>query len=181
MVGEQSDSYSVLGNRSITRTFVVRVREDFTGEGTAYVSFEGTAGSGTLSPSVAKCYILPQDGGEGNDVIIEKFPEITLTGLKEKEIYKDNETLTVTAQIPEELSNVRVYVNYEETSDFTLTDNQLKLVLRKPEPGAYYILVSGEYRYGYICRGDLDFYVRDNRDYQATGTFYNLVKGLFYN
>lgn len=118
-------------------------------------------------------YVIKDFGTYTYSVPQIMYPEIKISGIDEKAIYKSNQILSVEAVIPDGLKNVCAYINYEEWNDFSIKDGKVSFNLERPEPGAYNVMITAENCCGYVCRTDVNFYVRQREDYNAKGTFYN--------
>ena len=128
--------------------------------------------SGLISVGVYS-YETPKD---------EIFPEIKISGAENLGIYRNNQTLKLSADIPEGLSDARVYVNYSRYDDYTIDENgHLELTLVHPEEGAYKVMVSAKADFGRQVYDEVDFYVRDKWDYAAEGAFYEPVDYRYIN
>ena len=103
----------------------------------------------------------------------ESLPEIKLSGIKEGAVLRENQKLSVKAEIPEGLENIKVYLNYMPYEDFSLEDGKAEIRLSGLSEGAVNITVSGEWRYGMISRSSINFYSRAREDYDAKGAFFN--------
>ena len=112
----------------------------------------------------------------------EIFPKIRISGAENLGIYQNNRTLKLSAEIPEGLSDVRVYVNYSRYDNFTMDENgHVEIDLAHPAEGAYKVMVSARARFGRQVYGEVDFYVRDKWDYAAKGAFYEPVDYRYIN
>lgn len=120
-----------------------------------------------LSASVTEngrfSYAMPA-GDEPGDIVI--------SGIEDGKIYKDNKRLTLRAQIPSELSDINMYLNYEKVPDAVLDGDVMIKEFKDLAPGAYSVYVTGMGRFGKAYRSEVRFFVRNNRDYNAAGVFY---------
>lgn len=103
----------------------------------------------------------------------ESLPRIKLSGIKEGAVLRENQKLSVKAEIPEGLENIKVYLNYLPYEDFSLEGGEAEIRLSGLSEGAVNITVSGEWRYGMISRSSINFYSRAREDYGAEGAFFN--------
>ncbi len=99
-------------------------------------------------------------------------PTIQLSGINNGAVLREKQNLCVSGNIPEGLYNIKVYLNYAPYEDFSVSGDNLTINLSALNEGAYKLFVTGEWKYGFVSRESIDFYLRAKDDYYAEGTFY---------
>lgn len=147
------------------------VKADFRPEEIAEIAIGFNAPS--VGRAISYVYEIKDFGVYTYPVEQSMYPQIQISGVTDQGIYKSNQILSIEAKIPDGLENIRVYINYEEWTSFTAEDGKVRFTLERPEPGAYNIMVTAENKCEYVCRNDVNFYVRQREDYHAKGTFFH--------
>lgn len=100
-------------------------------------------------------------------------PQITLKGINDRTVYRTGSLPAVSADIPEGLQDVKVYLNFEEYHEWNEKDGTLSVSLAELKEGAYHLMITGFDDFHYAVRAEVSFYLDSGTNGLGKGTFFD--------
>lgn len=99
--------------------------------------------------------------------------EMILHGIENNSKLTAHGNKTVTAQIPDGLRDISVYLDYRAYGYTDNGDGTIAISLEDLSEGAHYLTVTGFDRFHYAVRKSISFYAADIKNTYVKGTFFN--------
>lgn len=134
----------------------------------ARIGFTEYDGQGTFSYTISDMgfYKVKKQGLE------YERPEINIDFEDEQVFMFFSHPRQISATVPDELSNVKVYVNYKEYQNFTIEGSTVNIDTSGLDSGAVNIIVTGRDEFNYAVYDRVSYYVKKRNEGHTKGVFF---------
>lgn len=132
------------------------------------VGFTASGASGTIS------YTISDLGFYKTKPIAASYDKPTISiNAKDNQIWCVGEQPSeITATLDGSLTDVKVYVNYKNYTNFTADDNAVSIDISELDDGAHNIIVTGRDEFNVAVKDDVSFYLRKIDEWYPRGIFF---------
>lgn len=132
------------------------------------VGFTEFDGKGTFAYTVSDMgFYTTSDLG-----VAYERPQIVINTENNKVYRYKSQPNSISADIAGEISDIKVYVNYKEYSDFEISGNRVIIDTEGLESGAKNIIVTGRDAFNYAVFDQVNFYIGETNEWHPKGVFF---------